>query len=59
MIDRPEHPSGRPFRRDVPRKQSILRNPGIGPLTDRLRLPTPTSAIGFHHIAVVRDEDDE
>lgn len=37
---------------------SVLRNPGRGPETPRLRDPTPVNAIGFHHIRAT-DEDDE
>jgi hypothetical protein len=55
---RAAHPSGRPIRETNARRLSITRNPGEGPLTERMRHPQPRDAIGFHRL-VVRDEEDE
>jgi hypothetical protein len=41
------HPSGRPIRRPEVKKLSIIRNPGTGPLLQRLREPTMQGPIGF------------
>lgn len=52
------HPSGRPLRgRPVPIGQSIIRNPGIGPLVPRLRMGGLKDAIGFHRFAIEDSND--
>jgi hypothetical protein len=55
--DRPKHPSGRPIRDAVEKKLSIIRNPGVGPLVERLRQPLACDLIGFHR--TIPHEDDE
>jgi hypothetical protein len=52
------HPSGRPVLKEPrERKLPITRNPGIGPLIERLRHPQPKDAIGFHHVSFQDDEE--
>lgn len=43
-----KHPSGRPIRRQEVKKLSIYRNPGTGPLVERLRQRPMSGPIGFH-----------
>lgn len=40
----------KPIRRQEVKKLSIIRNPGTGPLLDRLRDPPLKGPIGFHKI---------
>ena len=42
------HPSGRPIRRPEVKKLSIVRNPGTGPLLERLRPSGRFEVVGFH-----------
>jgi len=46
-----KHPSGRPIRRPEVKKLSIIRNPGTGPLLERLRQKPMEGPIGFHQAA--------
>lgn len=49
-MDRPEHPSKRPVRREQKRGRGYWNAPTDGPVTPRLRQPQPKDAIGFHHL---------
>jgi hypothetical protein len=55
---RPEHPSGRPIRRDEYRRLPIMRIPSDGPVTPSLRRRELTSAIGFHVARIHEDDED-
>lgn len=58
MIDRPEHPSKRPIRREVKRGRGFWNTPNDGPVTPRLQQPGRLKdAVGFHHITPASDED--
>lgn len=51
------HPSGRPIRKEHnERKLSITRDPGIGPLIERLKTPEAKDLIGFHRVLPQDDE---
>lgn len=56
---RPQHPSGRPIRRDEFKRPPYPRVPCDEPLTPRLRQPWPLDAIGFVHSFDAEGDDDE
>ena len=54
---REQRPTPRPIRRTIVKGHSIIRNPGTGPLIERLREPERKGPIGFH--GAVRTEQPE
>jgi hypothetical protein len=54
-----QHPSGRPIRRPEIKKLSIIRNPGTGPLLERLRPSGRLEEVGFHRPIKLTTEIDE
>jgi hypothetical protein len=59
MVDRPEHPSKRPIRRERTCGRGYWNTPNVGPQTPRLQQPQPKDAIGFGVRHELRAEDDE
>lgn len=58
MSERPEHPSGRPIRREPHKRLSIPRPPPYEPLTPGLRRASLANAIGFHRLQPAEDRDE-
>lgn len=57
---RARHPSGRPIRREAPRRRIVWRVPDEGPVTPRLKTPTiKTEAVGFWHFEHSENSDAE
>lgn len=58
MPERPQHPSGRPIRRNQVKGLGFTRRPFDGPLSPGLQKERQTYAVGFTARIAAEDDDE-